>query len=59
MAKRFSRVDAIAALPLDWLASDRYLPRIDESVIGASPLPHCLGCSNGDADRGSARSCPG
>ena len=54
MAKLCSRGDVIAALPLDWLAWDRYLPAIAEFVIGASPLPSCLGCSNGDADGGSA-----
>ena len=46
----YSRGDAIAVVPLDWLAWDRYLPLINEFVIGASPLPGCLGCSNGDAD---------
>jgi hypothetical protein len=58
MAKLFSKGDAIALWPLDWLACDRYLPPIDEFVIGASPLPRCLGCSYGDADGGSARRCP-
>jgi len=49
-AKRFSRVDSIAFLPLDWRAWGRYLPAIDECVIGASSLSSCFSCSNGDAD---------